>query len=139
MVTRTRRRGRKDGEEKNAKVQRRKDAREEKGGEEGNAKVQRCKGARAQGKPGSQNLETLFFTLPSYLNPTCNLECNPLPSPVPLLLFFFSSLRPCAFAPLRFLLLLLLLLLLLFFTSLRSRFSRLDIKKSAESRRRRIG
>jgi len=34
---------REDGEEGNAKVQRRKDAREEKGGEEGNAKVQRRK------------------------------------------------------------------------------------------------
>jgi hypothetical protein len=80
--------------------------------------TQRCKGARTQRKPGSQNLEQLFSTLPSYLHPTCNLDCNPFPSP-----YFFSSLRPCAFAPLRF--------LLLFFSSLRSR---LDTKKNQPTR-----
>jgi hypothetical protein len=57
----------------------------------------------AQRKPRSRNLEKLFITLPFYLHPDSNLDCNLCQS---LSLFFhFSSLRPCAFAPLRFLLL----------------------------------
>jgi hypothetical protein len=66
----------------------------------GKKETQSRKGARTQRKPGSQNLEKLFITLPFYLHPDCNLDCNlchPL-SPIPLLLFFFASLRLCTFA-----------------------------------------
>jgi hypothetical protein len=71
----------------------------------GKKETQSRKGARTQRKPGSQNLEKLFITLPFYLHPDCNLDCNLCQSPSPFLFFHFSSLRPCAFAPLRFLLL----------------------------------
>jgi hypothetical protein len=80
--------------------------------------TQRCKGARTQRKPGSQNLEQLFSTLPSYLHLDCNLDCNPFPSP-----YFFSSFLLCVLAPLH--------LCVFFFSSLRSR---LDTKKNQPTR-----
>jgi hypothetical protein len=94
MVTRTRRRGRKDGEEKNAKAQRRKDAK----------------------KTGEPKPKKNIFTVPSYLQ--SRVQSWVQSSAIPFLIFFlaplrlcafaffsWSSLRPCVFAPSRFLLL----------------------------------
>jgi hypothetical protein len=89
MVTRTRRRGRKDGEEKKrkgARTQGRKDGEEK----TEKKKTQRRKDAK---KTGESKPKRTF----SRCLPTCNPEFNPLPSP-----FLFSSLRLCVFAPLRF-------------------------------------
>jgi Flp pilus assembly protein TadB len=108
-------------------VQRRKDAREEKDGEEENAKVQRRKDARAQGKQGSQNLEQLFSTLPSYLHPTCILPAILTAILTAILIAILShpptSFLLCVLAPLH--------LCVSFFSSLRSR---LDTKKNQPTR-----
>jgi hypothetical protein len=108
-------------------VQRRKDAREEKDGEEENAKVQSRKVARAQGKQGSQNLEQLFSTLPSYLHPTCILPAILTAILTAILIAILShpptSFLLCVLAPLH--------LCVSFFSSLRSR---LDTKKNQPTR-----
>jgi len=72
------------------KTQRCKGARTQGKKKAGKKETQSRKVARAQGKPGSQNLEQLFSTLPSYLHLDCNLDCNPFPSP-----YFFSSSLLC--------------------------------------------
>jgi hypothetical protein len=105
MVTRTRRRGRKDGEEKKrkgARTQGRKDGEEK----TEKKKTQRRKGARTQRKPGSQNLKEHFqgAFLPAIRS---SILCHP---PSYFLPCAFASLRLCVFflvfpAPSRFLLL----------------------------------
>ena len=85
--------------------------------------TQRCKGARTQRKPGSQNLEQLFSTLPSYLHPTCILPAILTAILTAILSHPPTSFLLCVLAPLH--------LCVSFFSSLRSR---LDTKKNQPTR-----
>jgi hypothetical protein len=128
MVTRTRRRGRKDGEEKNAKAQRRKDA--GKTGEEKNAKAQRRKDAKKTGE--SKSKRTFSRCLCTCIQ-SAILGAILCQSP-----FLFSSLRLCAFAFFSWSSLRLCVSFFFFFFFL-AFLSDGHEKKSAESRHGRVG
>jgi Flp pilus assembly protein TadB len=109
------------------KTQRCKGARTQGKKKAGKKETQRRKDARAQGKQGSQNLEQLFSTLPSYLHPTCILPAILTAILTAILIAILShpptSFLLCVLAPLH--------LCVSFFSSLRSR---LDTKKNQPTR-----